>query len=199
MELLEKESIDFYLERDWTVLRYAFFKEEEYDGLTSHQEAVLEFLNYSNRLCVARSWRISERLLVVSKKIYAQKLYEFREEKVNYTDIRFFDKMKEYPIYVNKEMMKAKRITPESFWAEDGIYRASFLDAPQGAAGTEEEFNQLNDRLFPDKDHLHIYLWNNEFTNYYNNGRYWNGAYVWSVYDEKRKRFTVFDARLVMI
>ncbi len=56
--------------------------------------------------------------------------------------------MKEYPIYVNKEMMKAERITPESFWAEDGIYRASFLDAPQGAAGTEEEFNQLNDRLF---------------------------------------------------
>ncbi|MDU0350653.1 hypothetical protein RWU53_04245, partial [Enterococcus sp. 3MOLP] len=103
MELLEKESIDFYLERDWTVLRYAFFKEEEYDGLTSHQEAVLEFFNYSNRLCVARSWRISERLLVVSKKIYAQKLYEFREEKINYTDIRFFDKMKEYPIYVNKE------------------------------------------------------------------------------------------------
>ncbi|HGF7748885.1 hypothetical protein [Enterococcus faecium] len=180
------------------MLRYAFFKEEEYDGLTSHQEAVLEFLNYSNRLCVARSWRISERLLVVSKKIYAQKLYEFREEKINYTDIRFFDKMKEYPIYVNKEMMKAKRITSEAFWAEDGIYRTSFLDAPQGAAGTEEEFNQLNDRLFPDKDHLHIYLWNNEFTNYYNNGRYWNGAYVWSVYDEKRKRFTVFDAILVL-
>ncbi len=43
-----------------------------------------------------------------------------------------------------------------------------FLDATQGAEGTEEEFNQLNDRLFPDKDHLHIYLWNNEFTNYYN-------------------------------
>ncbi|MBL4997082.1 hypothetical protein CU014_0914 [Enterococcus xinjiangensis] len=107
MELLEKESIDFYLERAWTVLRYAFFKEEEYDGLNSHQEAVLEFLN--------------------------------------------------------------------------------------------EEFNQLNDRLFPDKDHLHIYLWNNEFTNYYNEGRYWDGAYVWSVYDEKRKRFTVFDASLVMI
>ncbi|MBX8923557.1 hypothetical protein HCH33_12180, partial [Enterococcus faecium] len=55
-----------------------------------------------------------------------------------------------------------------------------------------------NDRLFPDKDHLHIYLWNNEFTNYYNNGRYWDGAYVWSVYDEKRKRFTVFDAILVL-
>ncbi|EME3564342.1 hypothetical protein QRK71_001738, partial [Enterococcus faecium] len=49
MELLEKESIDFYLERAWTVLRYAFFKEEEYDGLNSHQEAVLEFLNYSSR------------------------------------------------------------------------------------------------------------------------------------------------------
>ena len=197
MELLEKESIDFYLERAWTVLRYAFFK-EEYDGLNSHQEAVLEFLNYSSRLCAGWSWRIKEGL-IVSKKIYAQKLYEFREEKINYTDIRFFDKMKEYPIYVNKEMMKAKRVTPKALWAEDGIYRTSFLNAPQGAAGTEEEFNQLNDRLFPDKDHLHIYLWNNEFTNYYNNGRYWDGAYVWSVYDEKRKRFTVFDASLVMI
>ena len=198
MKLLEKESIDFYLERAWTVLRYAFFKDEEYDGLNSHQEAVLEFLNYSSRLCAGWSWRIKEGL-IVSKKIYAQKLYEFREEKIIYTDIRFFDKMKKYPIYVNKEMMKAKRITPESFWADDGIYRTSFLEATQGAAGTEEEFNQLNDRLFPDKDHLYIYLWNNEFTNYYNEGRYWDGAYVLSVYDEKRKRFTVFDARLVMI
>ncbi len=107
MELLEKESIDFYLERDWTVLRYAFFKDEEYDGLNSHQEAVLEFLNYSSRLCAGWSWRIKEGL-IVSKKIYAQKLYEFREEKIIYTDIRFFDKMKKYPIYVNKEMMKAK-------------------------------------------------------------------------------------------
>ncbi|HAQ4445284.1 TPA: hypothetical protein IXR70_000403 [Enterococcus faecium] len=198
MKLLEKESIDFYLERAWTLLRYVFFKDEEYDGLNSHQEAVLEFLNYSSRLCAGWSWRIKEGL-IVSKKIYAQKLYEFREEKIIYTDIRFFDKMKKYPIYVNKEMMKAKRITPESFWADDGIYRTSFLEATQGAEGTEEEFNQLNDRLFPDKDHLYIYLWNNEFTNYYNEGRYWDGAYVWSVYDEKRKRFTVFDARLVMI
>ena len=107
MELLEKESIDFYLERAWTVLRYAFFKEEEYDGLNSHQEAVLEFLNYSSRFCAGWSWRIKEGL-IVSKKIYAQKLYEFREEKIIYTDIRFFDKMKKYPIYVNKEMMKAK-------------------------------------------------------------------------------------------
>ncbi|MDB7622221.1 hypothetical protein PNC81_06690 [Enterococcus faecium] len=107
MELLEKESIDFYLERAWTVLRYAFFKEEEYDRLNSHQEAVLEFLNYSNRLRTARLWWSKEGL-IVSKKIYAQKLYEFREEKINYTDIQFFDKMKEYPIYVNKEMMKAK-------------------------------------------------------------------------------------------
>ena len=107
MKLLEKESIDFYLERAWTVLRYAFFKDEEYDGLNSHQEAVLEFLNYSNRLRTARLWWSKEGL-IVSKKIYAQKLYEFREEKINYTDIQFFDKMKEYPIYVNKEMMKAK-------------------------------------------------------------------------------------------
>nr|WP_270567564.1 hypothetical protein [Enterococcus lactis] len=107
MKLLEKESIDFYLERAWTVLRYAFFKDEEYDGLNSHQEAVLEFLNYSSRLCAGWSWRIKEGL-IVSKKIYAQKLYEFREEKIIYTDIRFFDKMKKYPIYVNKEMMKAK-------------------------------------------------------------------------------------------
>ena len=107
MKLLEKESIDFYLERAWTVLRYAFFKDEEYDGLNSHQEAVLEFLNYSSRLCAGWSWRIKEGL-IVSKKIYTQKLYEFREEKIIYTDIRFFDKMKKYPIYVNKEMMKAK-------------------------------------------------------------------------------------------
>nr|WP_270285711.1 hypothetical protein [Enterococcus lactis] len=80
MELLEKESIDFYLERAWTVLRYAFFKEEEYDGLNSHQEAVLEFLNYSSRLCAGWSWRIKEGL-IVSKKIYAQKTLRIQRRK----------------------------------------------------------------------------------------------------------------------
>ncbi|EFF61067.1 hypothetical protein HV425_00015 [Enterococcus faecium] len=79
MELLEKESIDFYLERAWTVLRYAFFKEEEYDGLNSHQEAVLEFLNYSSRLCAGWSWRIKEGL-IVSKK-YMHKNFTNSEKK----------------------------------------------------------------------------------------------------------------------
>ncbi|ELB54959.1 hypothetical protein OKO_01389 [Enterococcus faecium EnGen0056] len=74
MELLEKESIDFYLERAWTVLRYAFFKEEEYDGLNSHQEAVLEFLNYSNRLRTARLWRSKEGLIVSKKNICTKTL-----------------------------------------------------------------------------------------------------------------------------
>ena len=32
MELLEKESIDFYLERAWTVLRYAFSKKKNMTG-----------------------------------------------------------------------------------------------------------------------------------------------------------------------
>ncbi|EME7167742.1 hypothetical protein OUS01_000070 [Enterococcus faecium] len=79
MELLEKESIDFYLERAWTVLRYAFFKEEEYDGLNSHQEAVLEFLNYSSRLCAGWSWRIKEGLIV--KKKYMHKNFTNSEKK----------------------------------------------------------------------------------------------------------------------
>ena len=199
MELLEKETVSLYLRHDWTPFHYVFLKEEKYSGINSHQEAVLEFLNCSNRFreCLRLMWS-DRNPMKIDHEAYARKFHELNEEKINYTDIRFFDKMKEYPIYVNKEMMRAKRITPESFWAEDGIYRTSFLDAPQGAAGTEEEFNQLNDRLFPDKDHLHIYLWNNEFTNYYNNGRYWDGAYVWSVCDEKRKRFTVFDAILVL-
>ena len=101
MELLEKETVSLYLRHDWTPFHYVFLKEEKYSGINSHQEAVLEFLNCSNRLRTARLWRSKEGL-IVSKKIYAQKLYEFREEKINYTDIRFFDKMKEYPIYVNK-------------------------------------------------------------------------------------------------
>ncbi len=49
MELLEKETISFYFRRDWTPFHYVFFKEEKYSGINSHQEAVLEFLNYSNR------------------------------------------------------------------------------------------------------------------------------------------------------
>ena len=52
MKLLEKESIDFYLERAWTVLRYAFFKDEEYDGLNSHQEDSFRISSITQADCV---------------------------------------------------------------------------------------------------------------------------------------------------
>src|SRR5699024_4318533 len=101
MELLEKESIDFYLERNRIPFTYAFFKEEEYDGLNSHQEAVLEFLNCSNRFreCLRLMWS-DRNPMKIDHEAYARKFHELNEEKINYTDIRFFDKMKDYPIYV---------------------------------------------------------------------------------------------------
>ncbi|EGP5032122.1 hypothetical protein E5K30_001991, partial [Enterococcus faecium] len=108
MELLEKETVSLYLRHDWTPFHYVFLKEEKYSGINSHQEAVLEFLNCSNRFreCLRLMWS-DRNPMKIDHEAYARKFHELNEEKINYTDIRFFDKMKEYPIYVNKEMMRA--------------------------------------------------------------------------------------------
>ncbi|MGN8983138.1 hypothetical protein ACTNBL_12725 [Enterococcus villorum] len=267
MELLEKETFyyKFYNEIIEPV-RCAFFKEEQYRGYMSHQEAVLAFLTYVNR-----SWAIQvprfvpglkqkldqvpkvevtltpevearieagvnaqietdmkqkvKSLKAMGKNVdyvklqkyfeqFKQELIQDRKEtrkmrevasirfpklyeltadvKLVYTKDTDFDSYKGFPIRVNPTMMHGTKIAPENFFVEDGEYELAFRSYLQ-VHRTKEGFQRVNQLLFPQKEELIIYQWNNDFTSYYNEVRNEEGAYLWTIYDQKKKLFTVMD------
>jgi len=104
---------------------------------------------------------------------------------------------KKMPIYVNKKMMNAKEIIPKSFFKNRSIYEQAFFDESQTTKLSKEDFLCLNQRFYPERNHLKIYDWDTSFTNYYNCARDCFGAYLWSICDEERNRLTVISISLI--
>lgn len=93
-------------------------------------------------------------------------------------------------------MMKAEKINPEILFKNRGIYEKAFFHETQTTTVSKEHFLVLNQRFFPEREHLKIYEWDASFSNRFNRARDCYGAYLWSIYDEKRKRFTVISVFL---
>lgn len=75
-------------------------------------------------------------------------------------------------------------------------YLAAFLEPPYGVPYTIKDFIKLNHVLFPFPDSLEVYAWNNEFSNYFDDGKEWWGTGCWSAYDPITSLFTVIGASL---
>ncbi|BAO06916.1 MULTISPECIES: hypothetical protein [Enterococcus] len=64
MELLEKETLAC---RDWNgenipnYVNYSFFNEPYYQGIHSHQQAILGYLEFSNRIVQCNHWAFDQR------------------------------------------------------------------------------------------------------------------------------------------
>ena len=70
-----------------------------------------------------------------------------------------------------------------------------FLNPPYGSNYTIKDFNKINAILFPDgKHHLEIRKWNDDWSNYFDDGREWWGTMCVSIYDSKMKRYVVICA-----
>jgi hypothetical protein len=93
--------------------------------------------------------------------------------------------------------MKGQLISPEQFFAkpEKGqfSYAYAFLDPPQGSSYTFSDFEKLNALLFSGND-LEIWQWDNDFSNYFDEGKEWWGTGFWTVYDKKQDCFIVIGA-----
>lgn len=125
-------------------------------------------------------------------------LYERTEEvTLTYMEETSFNTYDGFSIRVNPKMMKADKISSTTFFAKGGEYQIAFCSYLQ-THRTIEDFQRVNQLLFPDRSELVIYQWHTDFTNYYNEGRRDDGAYLWSIYDKKRKRFTVIDIALII-
>jgi hypothetical protein len=78
-------------------------------------------------------------------------------------------------------------------------YAACFAEPPHGVGTTgsvlEEWFNLINAELFGGLiDGLEILLWSNDWSSYFDDGKEWWGAYLWSIHNPINKRLAVIGA-----
>ncbi|WP_165006449.1 MULTISPECIES: hypothetical protein [unclassified Enterococcus] len=228
MKILKEETDELYKKYD-LLLDYVILFEPDYQGIDSHQEAAIAFLEYENDRWYQWSKRIKPVpkpvpfLEFVHKKWVQQKMTDkssmmtfreyFRERRslkrrvclydlvkdrvesdIVYTDWTSFDHIHDYPIHLNKHRMLPKPMDFEEMFQPESFYEGLFFNTPSQTVTTKEGFLELNDTLFPNKENLIAYSWNNSWSSYFSLGREWWGAYLWTIYDPIEKRFVVIGA-----
>ena len=59
---------------------------------------------------------------------------------------------------------------------EADTYGFAFLEPPHGNAYLKSDFIQFNDLLFPNKPEVELYRWNDDFSNYFDEGKEYDFA-----------------------
>lgn len=185
MKLLDEETYRFPLTmmennipmKNIPIL-FLFFHEKDYEEDSSHQQAAIQLVKFANQ-----------------KKRYPMITWNKQEHLDN--------RIQEYTI--NPTRMTARRLSHEVFFS---IYREpkrpfisnyayAFFQMSSNYLGKVDHFIQMNDILFPDKEQLIIYEWNNTWSDYFHYGRQHRGAFIWTIYDPKRNKFTVINASIL--
>lgn len=78
-------------------------------------------------------------------------------------------------------------------------YAACFAEPPHGlgirGSQLEEWFERINEGLFGGlSNELAIVSWGNDWSNYFDDGKEWWGAYFWSIYNPSIRRLAVIGA-----
>ena len=140
--------------------------------------------------------------------------YFIIKSNLNHKDVLLYamKKIKEEDNYItiDKDKMEYKRINPnelfqlpknyekESHNLGDGYKRPYwflFLDPPHTTNYKMEDFIKINNILFPKgEEHLEIYDWNVEWSNYFDDGLEWWGAAAISIYDKILDRYVIILA-----
>lgn len=148
--------------------------DDEYRGFDTHQKAVVtafEILDsrYSSfGLCID-----IEKDKMTAVRISVEEFLEVPSED------HFAEKEKQYRSYTVSE--------PIPYWY-------AFLDTPNGTPYLNADFLEFNDILFPDRDNIEIYRWNDDFSSYFDDGKEWWGTGLWSIYDIKTGVFVIIGA-----
>ncbi len=120
------------------------------------------------------------------------------------------------PFSIDESQMKCRNMTVEEFFFEGNNgyslspkeagkteipdkmnYYLAFFDPPYGTDYTLQDFRKINQVLFPvSQEDLEIYEWNDEFSDYFDDGKDWWGTALWSIYDRSLERFVIIGASL---
>lgn len=107
------------------------------------------------------------------------------------------------PLFVNEERMCCMKYSAEDFFCDSNTpshmtYWRAFSEPPYGIPYSRNDFHKINHSLFPVqfRSDLEIYSWNDDFSNYFDDGKEWWGTAFWSIYDKWMKRFIIIGASL---
>ena len=70
----------------------------------------------------------------------------------------------------------------------------SFLEPPYGVPYLTSDFVKFHDVMFPFKESTIVYRWNDDFSNYFDDGKEWWGTGLWSAYDKITNIFVIIGA-----
>ena len=78
-------------------------------------------------------------------------------------------------------------------------YWYAYAEPPYPTGYTAADFGRINSVLFPEpfRDDLEVFQWNDDFSSYFDDGKYWWGTYFWTIYDKHLQRFVIIGASLI--
>ncbi len=154
--------------------------DEEYLGKDSHKKAVIEAISILNK-----------RVRVGNNLNHPQ--FYIDEDKMLCTKYDIEDFFCDSNSSWENSGSAKVRVTPSHM-----TYWCAFSEPPYGVPYSKEDFQKINHALFPVQFRcdLEIYSWNDDFSNYFEDGKEWWGTALWSVYDKWMNRFVIIGASL---
>lgn len=150
--------------------------DEKYKEVETHKKAIIKAFNVFNKRFACYDYNVNidtDKMIATESSIYEL----LKPPLDNYYDSR----------------PKADRCfsipTPLPYWF-------AFLEPPSGTPYLKSDFVEFNNILFPNKENIEVYRWNDDFSNYFDAGKEWWGTGLWTVYDAKNKVIVVIGASL---
>ncbi|MCM1314479.1 MAG: hypothetical protein NC040_05750 [Muribaculaceae bacterium] len=167
-ELTDDIFYEYIKKYDELSLDYVILSDDgEYYGETSHKKAVINAISVIN-----------------SRKRIGNQYYKKSPE-----------------FYVDENKMICRKcsnenffeITPKKIGYTEISYCDAFLYCTPYRIYSGKEFEKINHVLFPEyfRKNLEIYQWNDDFSDYFNDGKECFGAAMWSIYDKNMCRFII--------
>lgn len=150
--------------------------DEEYNGAETHKKAIIEAFQILNKRFASYDYCVD----ITPDKLRAEQ-----------SSIHELLELPPENSYIGRA--KGER----HFSIPDPIpYWYAFLEPPHGTPYLISDFIAFNDILFPNKDAVEVYRWNDDFSNYFDDGKEWWGTGLWTAFDKKSLVAVVIGASL---
>lgn len=137
----------------------------DYEGVATHKKAIAQAFQILN----SRYIDSFETDYIELEEEKMKALPSNMEELLQLPDDAYYDNR----LKKNRAISKPE---PMPYWF-------AFLEPPHGNSYLKKDFIEFNELLFPNKNNCEVYRWNDEFSNYFDEGKEWWGTGLWSIYD----------------
>lgn len=151
----------------------------EYEGVLTHKKAIVEAFSIINK-----------RYATYCGDDY---IINIDEEKMQASP----SNMEELLQVSNDDYYKDRHNKNRAFSRPEPMpYWFAFLEPPHGNSYLSKDFIEFNSLLFPNINDCDVYRWNDDFSNYFDEGKEWWGTGLWSIYDHITGLIVIIGASL---